>query len=154
ISLAVSEGHLRKNPAELLVTPKNIQSKTKRVMTIEEVNKCFSVLELRDRLIVKLAVLGGMRPGEILALRWKSLAANIAEVRERVYRGVINVPKTRKSKRKVDLADGLEADINAWKTASPDVKPESWVFPSENLKTPLSRDNAWRRSIRPKLKTV
>jgi hypothetical protein len=44
IGLAVSEGHLRKNPAELLVTPKSIQSRSKLVMSLEEVNKCFSVL--------------------------------------------------------------------------------------------------------------
>src|SRR5262249_13533702 len=41
ISLAVSDGHLRRNPAELLVTPKSIQSRPKLVMTREEVNKCF-----------------------------------------------------------------------------------------------------------------
>jgi hypothetical protein len=28
------------------------------------------------------------------------------------------------------------------------------VFPSENLKTPLSPDNVWRRSMRPKLEMV
>lgn len=28
------------------------------------------------------------------------------------------------------------------------------MFPSENLRTPLSRDNVWRRSIQPKLAAV
>jgi integrase len=154
ISLAVSEGHLRKNPAELLVTPKNIQGRPKLVMTLEEVNTCFSVLDLRDRLIVKLAVLGGMRPGEIFALRWKSLTKDSADVQQRIYRGDLDVPKTRKSSRKVALSDGLWSDIKAWMAASPDVRPEAWVFPSETLRTPLSRDNVWRRSIEPKLVTV
>jgi integrase len=153
-SLAVSEGHLRKNPAELLVTPKSIQGRPKLVMSLEEVNKCFSVLDLRDRLIVKLAVLAGMRPGEILALRWKWLTEHSADVQQRVYRGELDVPKTRKSNRKVALPDGLLSDIQAWKAESPDVRQEAWVFPSETLRTPLSRDNVWRRSIQPKLATV
>ena len=34
------------------------------------------------------------------------------------------------------------------------MKPTSWVFPSENPKTPLWRDNCWRRSIKPKLERV
>jgi integrase len=152
--LGVSEGHLRKNPAQLLVTPKSIQSRPKLVMTIEEVNKCFSVLELRDRLIVKLALLAGMRPGEILALRWKWLTDHSAEVQQRIYRGELDVPKTRKSNRSVALPDGLSADIKAWMAVSPDARPEAWVFPSENLRTPLSRDNVWRRSIQPKLESV
>src|SRR5262249_24200861 len=116
--LAASEGHLRKNAAELLVTPKSIRSRPKLVMTREEVNKCFSVLSLRDRLIVKLAVLGGMRPGEILALRWKSLTEDSADVRQRIYRGELDVPKTRKSSRKVALSDGLWSDIKrGWRWA-------------------------------------
>src|SRR5262249_30399000 len=150
-SLAISEGHLRKNPAELLVTPKSIRSRPKLVMSVEEVKKCFSVLDLRDRLIVKLAVLAGMRPGEILALRWKWLTEHSADVQQRVYRGELDVPKTRKSNRRVALPDGLSLDIQAWRAASPDVGQEAWVFPSETLRTPLSRDNVWRRSIQPKL---
>ena len=128
--LAVSEGHLRKNPAELLVTPKSIRSRPKPVMTVEEVNNCFSVLELRDRLIVKLAMLAGMRPGEILALRWKWLTDHSANVQHRIYRGELDVPKTKKSNRKVALPDGVSADIKAWMAASPDTR--SSIIPSLN----------------------
>jgi integrase len=32
--------------------------------------------------------------------------------------------------------------------------PESWVFPSENGMTPISKDNCWRRKFLPRLKTV
>ena len=31
---------------------------------------------------------------------------------------------------------------------------KGWLFPSEKLDTPLSKDNAFRRYIRPRLKTV
>ena len=150
-SLAVDEGHIGKNPARLLVTPRSVRTATKSVMTTEQVQQCFSALPVRDRLIVKLATLGGMRPGEILALQWKHLSDDVADVRQRLYRSDLDVPKTRNSRRKVALSDGVAADIAEWRSVSPSVEPDAWVFPSETLKTPLTRDNVWRRSILPKL---
>ena len=35
-------------------------------MTIQEVRICFDAAQQRERLIAKLAILAGMRPGEIL----------------------------------------------------------------------------------------
>lgn len=37
---------------------------------------------------------------------------------------------------------------------SVNTEPDAWVFPSETLKTPLSKDNCWRRHIKPKLGNV
>ena len=36
----------------------------------------------------------------------------------------------------------------------PDTSRDAWVFPSEALKTPISRDNLWRRHIRPPLDAI
>src|ERR1700722_18051725 len=65
--MAVAEGMVVRNPALLLFTPKEAAKPVRRAMTIEEVQLCFSVLGERERLIAKLAVLAGMRPGEIFA---------------------------------------------------------------------------------------
>src|SRR3954468_25113099 len=35
-----------------------------------------------------------------------------------------------------------------------DAREEDWMFPSESGKTPVSRDNLWRRRIGPKLKAA
>ena len=43
--------------------------------------------------------------------------------------------------------------VEAWKELTLDAGLEAWVFPSER-NTPLSRDNAWRRSIQPKLEEI
>jgi len=123
-------------------------------MTLKQVKKCLSVLSVRDRLIVMLAILGGMRPSEMLGLQWKHLNDIAAEVRQRLYRGNIDVPKTKLSWRTVALPDGVAENIAEWKKASPSTEPEAWVFPSETLKTPITRDNVWRRSIWPKLEAV
>jgi len=83
-------------------------------------------------LIVKLAILGGMRPGEIFALQWKHLSDDAADVRQRVYRGDVDTPKTKTSCRKVALPDGVKADIAEWRNMSPSLEPDAWVFPSRS----------------------
>jgi integrase len=123
-------------------------------MSLDEVRKCVSILPLRERLIFKLATLCGMRPGEILALQWKHLSGDSANIQQRVYRGKLDTPKNKKGTRKAALTAGIGEDIAAWRKSSIDTRPEAWVFPSERLASPISRDNIWRRSIQPKLTEV
>ena len=69
-----------------------------------------------------------------------------------MYRGEIDTPKTRTSRRAIALSGGIREDIAAWRTYVDD-KPDAWVFPSEK-NTPLSRDNVWRRFFQPKFEEV
>lgn len=154
LRMAVNEGHILRNPAELLFIPREAKRPEHTAMTMEEVQKCFPVLEPRERLIVKFAILGGLRPGEIFALKWGHLTSTHAFIQQRVYRGEIDTPKTVNSKRKAALSDGLLAEIELWRSVSLNPSPDAWVFPSETGKTPLSRDNVWRRRIGPQLKSV
>ena len=151
--MALAEGHLARNPALLLFTPRDAAKPERRVMSTKEVQTYFSVLELRERLIAKLAVLAGMRPGEIFALRWGQLTATYADIRQRVYRGTIDSPKTNQSVRKAALSEGLLREVEVWREFSVETRGDAWVFPSERM-TPLSKDNCWRRSMQPKLAKV
>ena len=148
--MAVAEGHIQRNPALLLFTPKEAKKPKRRVMNLPEVQACFAALDLRERLIAKLAVIAGMRPGEIFALTWGQLTVAYADIRQRVYRGSVDTPKTDQSVRKAALSAGLALEIEAWRQFAIDTRPEAWVFPSERM-TPLSKDNCWRRSMLPKL---
>jgi integrase len=152
--MAVCEGYLVRNPAELLFIPREAKRPEHTVMTLEEVQKCFAALERRERLLAKLAILGGLRPGEIFGLKWGHIKETHAEIRQRVYRGVIDSPKTSLSFRKAALPAGALEEVQAWKEISLDTSPDAWVFPSETGKSPLSRDNVWRRRIGPQLKAV
>jgi integrase len=149
--MAVQEGHLLRNPAELLFIPREAPRPEYTVMTLKEVSQCFAALEQRERLVAKLAILAGMRPGEILGLKWGHLSETHAFIRQRVYRGRIDSPKTNNSVRKAALAEHLLDDIREWKAVSADTRDDAWVFPSETGKTPVSRDNLWRRHIGPQL---
>lgn len=151
--MAIAEGHLERNPALLLFTPKEAAKPIRRVMNFKEVQICFDALDLRERLIAKLALIAGMRPGEIFALTWGRLTAAYAEIRQRVYRGMIDTPKTENSFRKAALSEGLLAEIEAWRQSAVVTSDDAWVFPSERM-TPLSKDNCWRRDMHPALKAV
>lgn len=154
LDMAVNEGFLLRNPAQLLFTPRECPRPQIRIMTIEEVRKLFGVLDTRERLIARLAILAGMRPGEIFALTWKRLEAEYADIRQRVYRGEIDSPKTSHSVRWAALSDGLIASVQEWRNLAIDSSPDAWVFPSEKLTTPIRKDNCWRRGFAPKLKAV
>lgn len=108
---------------------------------------------MRERLIVQLAIVAGMRPGEIFGLTWGHVGPDYADIRQRVYRGLIDLPKTFPSIRQAALSDGLLCDLDKWRTLCIDTSQEAWVFRSERG-TPLSRDNVLRRCILPKLATI
>ena len=154
LRMAVSEGYIPRNPAELLFIPRDAKRPEHTAMSLEEVQKCFSALEQRERLIVKFAVLAGLRPGEIFGLKWAHIMETHVDIRQRVYRGEIDTPKTNNSIRKAALSAGLLAEIELWRGISLDPSVDAWVFPSETGKTPLGRDNVWRRRIGPKLEAV
>ena len=148
--MAVAEGHVERNPALLLFTPREAKKPVHRAMTIREVQICLGALDQRERLIAKLAILAGMLPGEIFALTWGRLTATYADIRQRVYRGMIDTPKTDQSLRKAALSEGLLAEVENWRMMAVETRDGAWVFPSERM-TPLSKDNCWRRSMQPRL---
>lgn len=152
--MAVQEGHLLRNPADLLFIPRDTKRPEHTVMTLKEVQLSFAALEPRERLVVKLAIFAGLRPGEILGLKSGHLSQTHSDIRQRVYRGKIDSPKTNRSLRKAALAEGVLCDIREWKTLSRDTSDDDWVFPSETGKTPVSRDNLSRTHIGPQLQAA
>jgi integrase len=152
--MAVAEGFLLRNPAQLIFTPRECPRPKRDSMTIEEVRTLFGVLDSREQLICRLAVIAGMRPGEIFALKWKRLEAEYADIRERLYRGDIDSPKSSHSVRWAALSDGLLRAISEWRSMSIDPNPDAWVFPSEKITTAIRKDNCWRRGFAPRLKPV
>ncbi len=152
--LALSDGLVLHNPAAELKIPRKCQpGRAMRPLTEEEVKKYLEVLDLRERLSARLAIFEGLRPGEILALRWRGLAGDIIRVEERVYKRVFNTPKNGKT-REGAISDGTLSLLREWAELAEDPSEEGFVFPSEKLTTPLSLDNLWRRYMRPKLEKI
>lgn len=152
--LALSDGAVLNNPAAALKIPRKCQpGRAMRPLTEEEVNSYLEVFDLREKLIARLAIFEGMRPGEILALRWRALAGDVLRVEERVYKRVLNTPKNGK-RREGAISDGTLSLLREWIELAEDPRPEGFVFPSEKLTTPLSLDNLWRRHMQPKLEKI
>ncbi len=152
--LAWSDAHIQSNPAAQLRIPKKCQpGRDVRPLTEEEVMKYVGVFDLREKLIARLAIFEGMRPVEILALRWKSVAGGIIRVEERVYKRVLNTPKNGKT-REGAISDGTLELLKEWAGLAQDPSPDGFVFPSEKITTPLSLDNLWRRYMFPKLDQI
>ena len=149
--MAVTEDYLPKNPAKLIFTPNQAKRGATPVMAWQDVKLLFSALEAREHLVCMLATIAGMRPGEIFALKWQHIKTDHIEIEQRLYRGEIDSPKTNQSKRSVALSQGLQSKMAEWRSVSGHPGPEAWVFPSETLKTPMSKDNCWRRWIAPRL---
>lgn len=148
------EGLIERSPAELLFVPSEAKRPGKQTMTFDQVRLFFSVLLLRERVIGGLAVLAGMRPGEIFGLARGKVEHQYADIEQRVYRGEIGTPKTFRSKRWAAFGSMLKRWLQEWLRLTPDTGPGGWLFPSERTTTPLSRDNCWRRGFLPKLGPV
>ena len=52
------------------------------------------------------------------------------------------------------MAQRVQTLLKEWKLAALDRSAGAWVFPSENPRTPLSKDNVWRRNIKPLLESI
>jgi len=152
--MAVAEDCLRKNSAALLFTPKGTKRPAQRVMTWQEVRLLFSGLDARGTAVCMLATVSGMRRGEIFGLKWRHVRADHIEIEQRLYRGKIDSPKNDHSKRSVALSQGLQAAISRWRVECGNPGLDEWVFPSETRRTPVAKDNCWRRCIAPRLKSV
>lgn len=154
--MAQSEGFVPFNPAAALFTPPGKPQGEKLVMTPTEIRQALGVLDSRERLIFRLAVFEGLRPGEILALRLGDVFEGHIEIVRRVYKGTFDTPKGRKGKRtarKAALSTGTAMELALWRSCLLKTGPEDYLFPSER-NTALCRDNVWYRGLKPKLETV
>ena len=153
-AFAISEGVVDRNPATELFTPRSCQEgRTREVLTRDQATAMIGALDLRERVIARLATWEGMRPGEILSLQVGDLDQDSVWVRRRLYRGNLDDPKTRRSARRVALSFGTVAVLTLWLTQMDVSNRESWLFASESGR-PIARDNVWRRYMYPKLKAV
>ena len=152
--MAFNDGHVVRKPARGLYTPRELKDPVQHSMNEMEVPKCLSVFDLRESLIVRLAVFAGMRPGEIFALKWGDLQAKHLKVERRIYREILDSPKSSRSARDVGLSPGTIAAFAEWRDACPAIGSDDWVFPSERLTTPIAKENCWRRDIAPRLRAV
>jgi integrase len=97
-----------------------------------------------------LAICEGLRPGEITGLKRRDYYDRTLHIRQRVYRGIIDEPKGRRSRREIPATDTTVALLDRWLDLIPG-RPDGWLFPSETGKTPISYSNVLQDRIKPAL---
>src|SRR4030042_5996392 len=86
----------------------------------------------KDRALFMAAILTGMREGELLGLKWEDFDWRNGQVyvRRTYNHGRFYEPKTKTSRRKIDMAPELIQELKRWKIACP-VGELDLVFPTE-----------------------
>ena len=140
------------NPAMALQTPKCKAPGEKRVLSPDLFRRAKMCLEIRGRLMLLLAVVDGLRPGEIVGLKCGDVSTDgVCHIERRIYRRVEDTPKSDGKHRDVPLAEMTLRVLQEYLAILPTCSPDAWLFPSENPKRPIDYSNVFRRRIRPAL---
>jgi len=143
-------GHLQENPARGVDLPKLKTVRPKWALTVQQATALLKRLPPLGRAMVGLALLSGLRRGELFALRWRDIdeEARVLKVREAVYDGAFDVPKTDAGRRQVPLSEAALRFIGEWKGHAGKTEAESLVFSTRTGKA-ISPNNVLRRAIFP-----
>jgi integrase len=118
------------NPASLAKLPVLRPVRSQHVLTYEEARALLEGLPARPRIAVALALMTGIRRGELFALRWKHFARENERITivEAVYDHQIDTPKTLKSVRTIPLPQQAIVMLDQWKAKSKRTKPEDFIL--------------------------
>lgn len=144
-------GYLQANPARGTQVPALVDTRERLALAPQQVRALLGELTEPYKTMVLLAVLSGLRRGEIFGLRWKRVDFAEASilVAESSYEGHLAPPKTRASRRKV-FVDALVLD--ALRRLRPsNTQPDDFVFRSARG-TPLNPNNIRNRVLHPACK--
>jgi integrase len=132
--------------------------RTPDILTAEEFQALLLELSQRERLMVLLDAITGLRRGELIALRWRDidLVLKQANVTHSVWRNVEGDTKTEASRKPVPLPALVVEELKKWREASIYRSDDDYLFPSiaKNGKQPISPDMILRRHIRPALERI
>jgi integrase len=147
---AVKWGHLEDNPARNVDLPALRTVRPKWALTTKQAGDLLDALPPLARTMVGLAILSGLRRGELFALRWKhlNLESRCLTVCESVYEGQFGAPKTEAGIRRIPLAANLVALMTEWKQRAKHTEPDGLVFSTWSGK-PISPNNVLRQWVVP-----
>ena len=138
----------RRNPMSRVKIGEKWSVRPERILTEEETVRVLARLKDPNLLIVETAIATGARISEMLGLKWRhiDLQTGILRIVQRNWRGDIDDPKSKTSKRPLTL--GYLVDRYRVKAAAENAQPDAWVFcRSDGSGLPL-----WDSGVRQSLK--
>lgn len=153
LQAAVDWGYLAENPVKGLRVGNREPVRERFYLLPGQVRELLGALPKPCRVVVSLAVLTGLRIGELLALRWKhiDLERGLILVRESVSEGRFGLPKTRASRRDIPISDRARRLLLGLRATG--ATPDALLFVSRN-RTPLNPKNMLNRLLRPACKSL
>lgn len=152
---AVRWGYLKENPA-LYVEKPRVPDREMDFLTKDEIRTFLENVPARRYALFLTAILTGVRRGELLAMKWANLDWGRKQyyVKESLYRATFVEPKSRNSKRAIDLPDTLVEVLRHHQVAQhaqrlktgPQYNDLGLIFCGEEGK-PLDPDNLVKRDL-------
>jgi integrase len=150
---AEDAGLVSENPVLKTRLPRRGPVPERRAIQPAEISELLENLPQPSRSIAGLLVFTGMRIGEVLALRWRDvdLESGKIRIRQTVYEGHFDEPKTKRSNRTIPLGPKGLAILSSLKPEA--LNPEALIFATRRG-TPLSRRNLMKRQLTPTCKSI
>jgi integrase len=164
-ALAVEDDIIRKNPARGLKMPKHMKPVAHPVLTVEEMQALLKAavplgVRTREYALLRLLYVVPLRPGELLALRWRDVDlspdAATVKISRTIYKGKVrNFTKTTQEGevQQLPLSELAAAALTEWGSEATHGKPDDYVFPNSDG-GPLNADNYLARVLIPLAKTA
>jgi integrase len=134
LETAVEYGFLTTNPARGVKFPQKGLKKKPAMIAGESLARLLQQLEEPHRTMVSLIAATGLRIGELLAVKWGAVDLDIGTlaVRESVFEGRFQPPKTQKAVRTIPLGPQTSAALTAHRKRVSRHAPEDLVFGNRN----------------------
>jgi integrase len=150
LETAVEYGYLSINPARGVKFPEKELKEAPVLFTAEDFVKLLEQLDEPYRTMARLIALTGLRIGELLAVRWRCVDLEIGtlSVRESVYEGKFQSPKTRKSRRTMPLGPQIIAWLREHRLRAKRTESDDLVFGNRKGQ-PLRESKLLRNVLQP-----
>ena len=143
------------NPAAAVELPEKKPVRQKLALSPQQARQLLLILRDPVRTMVHLALLTGLRVGEILGLRWQDVdfAAGEIRVEQAYYRGEMGSPKTKGSRRTLPMPESLKAALIRFGRNSGQPTFEGLIFRTR-AGNPFNDTNLLHRYLKPAGKVI
>jgi integrase len=155
LETAVEFGYLQTNPARGVKFPQKGLKEKPAIIAGDSLAKLLKQVNEPHRIMVSLIAATGLRIGELLALRWAALdlEGGSLTVRESVFEGKFQPPKTRRALRTIPLGRYAVAALTAHRERASRLAETDLVFGNRNGR-PMRESKLLTRVLQPARETA
>jgi integrase len=136
------------NPARLLIKPRHTRRPQRSSVTLKQYQEAVTAAPtFRDRLMMSILYICGLRRGELFGLQWRDFNGTDTLFIERQILETLKVgpAKSDGSIAPVVVPTDIVANLIEWKKWCPNPEPEGWIFSSERKKH--INPSYWRKEV-------